>query len=109
MDRSEPVPKFALILSWNVNVPADESNNTVLLPAPILATKVTSSAKFAAPSTSTTSRFAVPSTSMSVLKSILPLIVNTFELVLKERLPSLVTSLLAPARKILPWVESAIT
>ena len=42
MDRSEPVPKFALKLSWSVNVPADESNDTVLLPAPILAVKVTS-------------------------------------------------------------------
>ena len=78
----------------------------VLLPA---ATRVTSSAKFAVPSTSTTSRFAVPSTSISVLKSILPETVNTFELVLYERLPSVVTSLLAPARKILCWVVSATT
>ena len=42
MDKSSPVPKFALILSWNINEPADESNNIVLLPAPILAVKVTS-------------------------------------------------------------------
>ena len=42
MDRSEPVPKFALKLSWNVTVPADESNNIVLLPDPTVAVKVIS-------------------------------------------------------------------
>ena len=42
MDKSPLVPNLALILSWNVTVPADESNNIVLLPAPILAVKVTS-------------------------------------------------------------------
>ena len=71
MDKSSPVPKFALKLSWNTNLCADASNNIVLLPA---ATRVTSSAKFAVPSTSTVSRFAVPSTSISALRSILPVI-----------------------------------
>ena len=42
-DRSEPVPNFALILSWNTTWCADASNSIVLLPA---ATKVTSSEKF---------------------------------------------------------------
>ena len=71
MAKSEPVPNFALILSWNINECADASNNIVLLPA---ATRVTSSAKFAVPSTSMLSRFAVPSTSMSALRSMLPVI-----------------------------------
>ena len=43
MSKSEPVPNFALILSWNIKSCADASNNIVLLPA---ATRVTSSAKF---------------------------------------------------------------
>ena len=42
MDRSEPVPKFALKLSWNVKVPADVSNTIVLLPDPTVAVKVIS-------------------------------------------------------------------
>ena len=42
MDRSEPVPKFALKLSWNVTVPADVSNNIVLLPDPTVEVKVIS-------------------------------------------------------------------
>ena len=58
MSKSEPVPNFALILSWNIKSCADASNNIVLLPA---ATKVTSSAKFAVPSTSKVSILAVPS------------------------------------------------
>ena len=71
MDRSEPVPNFALILSWNIKECADASNNIVLLPA---ATRVTSSAKLEVPSTSMLSRFAVPSPSMSALRSMLPVI-----------------------------------
>ena len=58
MAKSEPVPNFALRLSWNTISRADASNNIVLLPA---ATKVTSSAKFEVPSTSNVSIFAVPS------------------------------------------------
>ena len=40
MDKSEPVPNFALILSWNVRSAPDESNTIVLVPAPALEVRV---------------------------------------------------------------------